>query len=166
MRQFARPMAIERLSLEARILYSGFCLFVLVGIGTSLWLYADDKLGVSPSAAEHYYLGGGDAASMSFEKPPRQVMETFHFHAFTVPVVLLVIGHIFMMCNLSTRLKASVLATATLSTLIHLLAPVLTRFATPAAAVLVFPSAALMAVLWIVLSAYPIYAMWRPSPDS
>lgn len=154
-------MAIDRLSIEARILYSGFCLFVLIGIGTSVWLYADDHLGVSPSAAKHYYLGSPDPAAMIFEKPPRQVMETFHFHAFTMPMVLLVIGHIFMMCALPLRLRAGVLVAASVATLLHLLAPVLVRFVSPAAAMLVFPSALVMAVLWIVLAAYPIYAMWR-----
>ena len=31
-----------------------------------------------------------EAAPMRLEKPARQVMETFHFHLFTVPVVLLI----------------------------------------------------------------------------
>lgn len=166
MRPFTRPTAIDRLSLEARILYSGFCLFVLLGIASSAWLYTDDRLGTTPSAAAAYYRGSSNPDAMVFEKPPRQVMETFHFHVFTVPLVLLVVGHIFMLCDLPLRFKAWALALATAATLVHLAAPVLTRFASPAVGALVFPSALLMAVLWIVITAYPIYAMWRTPPAS
>ena len=164
MRPFARPMNIDRLSLEARILYSGFCAFVAIGIATSIWLYLDDGLGVRPTSAASYYLG--DAAAMVFEKPPRQVMETFHFHVFVVPIVLLIVGHIFFMCDLGTRTKAWTLGVASVATLVHLLAPVLVRFVSPAAAVLVFPSALVMAALWLVLTLYPIVAMWRVRPNA
>ncbi len=164
MRPFARPMSIERLSPEARILYSGFCAFVAVGVATSMWLYLDDGLGALPSSAARYYLG--DPSAMVFEKSPRQVMETFHFHVFVVPIVLLVVGHIFLMCDLRLRTKAWALAIATVSTLLHLLAPVLVRFVTPEAAVLVFPSALAMSALWLVLTVYPLFAMWRGRPPA
>ncbi|HSI03553.1 MAG: hypothetical protein ACAI38_01635 [Myxococcota bacterium] len=159
-------MSIERLSLEARILYSGFCAFVAIGVATSVWLYLDDGLSVLPGSAARYYLG--DPASMVFEKPPRQVMETFHFHVFVVPIVLLVVGHIYLMCELRLRTKAWTLGLATVATLLHLLAPVLVRFAGAGASVLVFPSALLMAGLWLVLTIYPIFAMWfgRPPADT
>src|SRR6516162_11651824 len=110
MRYFANPLSIERLSLEARIVYTGFCLFLLAGYASSAWLYLDDELGASSASAERYYLGdarekapssdtGGDgpkidipredvSSGLRFAKPPRQVMETFHFHMMTVPVVL------------------------------------------------------------------------------
>ena len=143
MRVFARPMGIERLSLEARVLYTAFCLFLLVGAGTSAWFVVDDGT-TSTAGTLHYYKGedapvtppkpGGDgtdgpdihmpddiaapaheagheaARELRFEKPARQVMETFHFHLFTVPVCLLIVGHIFMMCSFSTRVKAWALA--------------------------------------------------------
>lgn len=175
MRQFARPTPIDRLSLEARILYSGFCLFVLFGIASSMWLYGDDRMGARPADAARYYLGetaSPDAATidgaavMVFEKPPRQVMETFHFHIFIVPVVLLIVGHIFLMCGWSTAVKAWTLALASFATFVHLAAPLLVRFASAKFAFLVFPSAISMGCLWIVLTTCPIYAMWRRLPES
>lgn len=208
MRQFSKPMRIERLSLEARILYTAFCLFLLLGAGTSVWFYLDDELGIAPSSAAAYYLGGPgaeasapreqepsdgpdlelpelapsgpdleglpdldgapsdvDTAPMKFEKSARQVMETFHFHLFSVPVCLLIVGHIFMMCGLATRTKVLVLLLASASTLVHILAPPLIRFGGDAFAVLMFPSALIMGITWCVLLAWPIWEMWRPHPD-
>lgn len=188
MRYYAKPVGIDRLSLEARVLYTAFCLFLLTGGGTSVWFYLDDQLGVTPADAARYYLGdaavatapqdddgpalelpGGDLdevpaapAGMRFEKPPRQVMETFHFHLFSVPVVLLIVGHLFMMCSFSTRTKAWLLALTSVATLLHLLAPPLVRFASPSFAALVFPSALLMGLLWTFLTAWPVVEMWRP----
>ena len=63
------------------------------------------------------------AGPMRFEKPPRQVMETFHFHLFSVPVVLLIIAHLFMMCELATRFKVGVIIASNAATFVHLLAP-------------------------------------------
>src|SRR5690348_5792920 len=125
MRVFARPTPLSRISLEARLVYSAFCLFMLLGYATSAWFYLDDHLGVSAEATRAYYLGAADApppaaqgpavdlpgeetgpaegaAAMQFAKSPRQVMETFHFHLFSVSVCLLIVAHLFMMCALST----------------------------------------------------------------
>ena len=189
MRVFAKPMAIERLSLEARVLYSAFCAFLLIGLGSSAWLYVDDGLDFSTSATKRYYLGeaphavqlppvrGGDGpvldlpstasegpstpASLHLEKPARQVMETFHFHLFSVPICLLVVGHLFMMCSLRVRTKVSVLLCAAVATLVHLLAPLLVRFGSPRFAAVLPASALLLAATWAVLLLVPLVEMWR-----
>jgi hypothetical protein len=194
MRPFARPVGIGRLSLEARVLYSAFCVFILIGGFSSLWFYVDDELGVVPDDAARYYLGDtqeappptsddgpaldlgdlGDlgaadepaaAGTMRFEKPARQVMETFHFHLFSVPVVLLIIGHLFMMCGWSMRRKTGILVTASVTTLLHLLAPPLIRFVSPHFAALVFPTAVLMLLSWTLMTAWPLWEMWRPARE-
>src|SRR5688572_5684879 len=149
MRHFAKPSSLDRLSLEARLIYTIFCLFMLVGYATSVWFYLDDELGTSPSDAERYYLGEAvasvekpsesgpeldvpdEAAPMRFEKPARQVMETAHFHLFSVPICLLILAHIFMMGRESTRTKVLTIGIASASTMIHVMAPPLIRFASP-----------------------------------
>lgn len=192
-------MGIDRLSLEARVLYSAFCLFLLVGMASSAWLYVDDGLGLSSAAVQRYYLGapeigaesdaGSNAASnagsnvaasstsggpalalpdeepaggLRLEKPARQVMETFHFHLFSVPVCLLIVGHLFMMCALSTRVKVWLLVLASLFTMLHLVGPLLVRFGSPSFAPLFVASAVGMTVLWSVLLVLPLVEMWRP----
>lgn len=180
MRVFAKPGTVERLSLEARIVYTGFALFLLIGYATSGWLWLDDDFGVTASGAQRYYLGEKSAAPndetktgidlpaelaaepMRFEKSPRQVIETFHFHMFSVPVCLLIVAHLFMMSALKTKTKASIIAFATLTTLLHILLPPLIRFASPAFAHLFFPSAIGMAASWTYMTVQPIWEMWRP----
>lgn len=197
MRQFARPFPITRLSLEARVLYTGFLLFLVLGFVSSAWLYADSFGRLSGQTAAEYYRGGAApaepaakaeaaggpalelpsdgpalelpgetaaAAPMRLEKPARQVMETFHFHLFTVPVVLLIVGHLFMLTALSTRLKVGVITLASVATFVHLLAPLLVRFVGPRWGWLMPVSVVGAAVGWLPMLLWPLWEMWRPMP--
>ncbi len=178
MRHFAKPSSLDRLSLEARLIYTIFCLFMLAGYATSLWFYLDDDLGASPKHAERYYLGeaapakpsadGGpdleipdEQPAMRLEKPARQVMETFHFHLFSVPICLLIVAHIFMMGRESTRTKVLTIGIASAATFLHMLAPPLIRFVSPSFAFLMFPSALLMSGTWLYMTISPVAQMWR-----
>jgi hypothetical protein len=198
-RQYARPFPITRLSLEARVLYTGFLLFLVLGFVSSVWLYADSFGGLSGRSTAEYYRGGaapsepgpgveaaggpalelppdgpalelpGETAAavpMRLEKPARQVMETFHFHLFTVPVVLLIVGHLFMLTALSTRLKVGVIAVASVATFVHLLAPLLVRFVGPQWGWLMPVSVVGAAVGWLPMLVWPLWEMWRPVPAS
>jgi hypothetical protein len=183
MRVFAKPGGIERLSLEARVVYTFFCLFLLIGYASSVWFWLDDELGLGAKGPERYYLGeesapakeeagGGPdldlpaegASTLRLEKPPRQVMETFHFHLFSVSVCLLIVAHLFMMTGLSTRWKAIVIGLSSASTLLHLLVPVLIRFGSRGWSGLMFPSVAIMSAGWIYMTAQPMVEMWTKIP--
>lgn len=183
MRVFSKPFPLARLSLEARVLYSAFLVFVFVGVATTLWLYADDDFGVSSANVVRYYNGDPPPLTTSsdgpkldvpidadqplrLEKPARQVVETFHFHAFTMPILLLILGHIFMMCAVSTRTKVATLLLASTSTLLHLLLPPLVRFASAGFAILFAPSAIVMCTTWVVLLLWPLVEMWWPTKDN
>jgi hypothetical protein len=180
MRVFAKPTSLERLSLEARIVYTGFALFLLIGYATSAWLYFDDDLGLSPSSVERYYLGEKaapvqetrgaievpeelESTGLRLEKPPRQIVETFHFHMFSVPVCLLIVAHLFMMSGFTTRTKASIILVATIATMLHVLLPPLIRFSSAKWSVLFAPSAFAMSATWVFMTIEPIWEMWRPS---
>jgi hypothetical protein len=189
MRVFAKPGSLERLSLEARIVYSFFLLFLLIGGASSVWLWIDDDLGASSAGARRYYLGdpapapaatedplGGPeldlpemAAPLRLAKEPRQIMETFHFHLFSVSVCYLIVAHLFMMCSLATRTKALVIAAGGAATLLHLLAPPAIRFLSDRAAALMFPSALVMTLAWLWMTVQPLAEMWiripRAAPD-
>ncbi|ATB40051.1 hypothetical protein CYFUS_005499 [Cystobacter fuscus] len=185
MRQFARPFPITRLSLEARVLYTGFLLFLVLGLASSVWLYADSFGALSARSAAEYYRGGAAPAPVAddaggpalelpdeavapeplrLEKPARQVMETFHFHLFTVPVVLLIVGHLFMLTSLSVRLKVGVIAFSSVATFVHLLAPLLVRFSGPGWGALMPVSVVGAALGWLPMLLWPLWEMWRPLP--
>lgn len=187
MRAFARPFPLQRLSLEARVLYAGFCVFMLVGIATSFWLAHDDGFGVSPDSVRVYYRGDdvlaaaappvapGDGPALTLpaeatdtplhlEKSARQVVETFHFHAFSMPVCLLIVGHLFMMCAWSVGRKVKILVAASFSTMLHLLLPVFIRFGGDSAsfwAALFVPSAVVMSVTWTLMLLRPLVELAR-----
>lgn len=196
MRAFARPFPLQQLSLEARVLYAGFCVFMLFGVWTSAWLAHDDGFGTDSATVVRYYRGddattttpsaAATAATNSdgpaialpdevasddakgplhVEKSARQVMETFHFHSFTMPVVLLIVGHIFMMCAISPRRKVAILVVGSLSTLLHLLLPVVVRFAGAGVAhlgaALFVPTAVLMLITWTLMLVRPLFELAR-----
>jgi hypothetical protein len=204
MRAFARPFPLQQLSLEASVLYAGFCVFLLFGVWTSAWLAHDDGFGTDSATVVRYYRGddattttltttpstttapvatdgpaialpdevvNDDAkAALHVEKSARQVMETFHFHSFTMPVVLLIVGHIFMMCAVSLRKKVVVLVVASLSTLLHLLLPVVVRFGgagvAHVGAALFVPTAVLMLLTWTLMLVRPLVELARrPSAE-
>jgi hypothetical protein len=204
MRAFARPFPIDRLSLEARVLYSAFCAFLLVGVSSSVWLLHDDGIDGSTQSVRRYYRGSTadlvvdaaapaaaavhdgpafDAAALeaglatdaatttTTEKSLRQVVETTHFHLFSVPLCLLVVGHLFMMCALRLGTKIAVLVVASLSTLLHVLSPLLVRSGnetlTSVTTSLFLLSAALMGATWFAMLAWPLWQMWtRPAPKT
>ena len=174
-------MSLDSLSLEARVLYTGFCLFLLIGSATSIWLYADDGHGLSPAKTTQYYLGeaprsagaaspaGGPALdipqeSIAVAKDARAVVETFHFHLFSVPVCLLIVGHLFMMTSWSTRRKVIVIAIGSLATLFHLVGPPLVRFVSSSFSLLFIVSAILMTLTWALMLTAPLIEMWRRRP--
>jgi hypothetical protein len=177
MRQFARPFPMASLSLEARILYTAFLAFLLCAVFTSVWLLHDDGISTSTDVVAYYRgtdalpsapTSGGpaltlpdDVASIAVEKSARQVMETFHFHAFTMPLLLLVLGHIFFLCPLSLRHKVLVLVVGSASTFVHLLAPVAVRFASAGWAWLFMPSAVLLMASWLWMIVLPLWFMWK-----
>lgn len=207
MRQFARPTPLERLSLEARIIYTVFAVFMLLGYGSSVWLYVDDELDLGAERTRIYYLGeaptaaepapaeadsggpdldlptedgpeldldgvGADPATevragMRFEKPARQVVETFHFHLFSMSVCYVIIAHLFMMGGLSRGAKVGTILLGGLATLVHVLVPVLVRFVSPGFAGLMGPSALLLGLTWVLMTLHPVWEMWRlplPAP--
>lgn len=184
MRQFARPFPLERLSLEARVLYTAFLVFLLAGMFSAVWLYRSSFGDLSSRSTSTYYLGeaaaeeagddGGPAldlpeeaavGALSLGQSPRQVMETFHFHLFTVPVVLLIVGHIFMLTSLSTRWKVGIILLSSAATFLHLLAPLLVRFGGEGWAFL-FPASVVAAGLgWLPMTVWPIWEMWRRLPE-
>lgn len=183
MRQFARPFPLERLSLEARVLYTAFLVFLAAGLGSAVWLYASSFGGLGGEEASAYYLGeapadapaevGGpamdlpeesQAGSMRLGQSPRQVMETFHFHLFTVPVVLLIVGHLFMLTSLGTRTKAWLLAVTSAATFAHLVAPLAIRFGSESLGWLMPASVIAASVGWLPMIFVPLWEMWRRLP--
>jgi len=188
MRQFASGgFRIWNLSPEAKLVYTGFGLMSLLALAVSILLY-EDMVGPRTGGVVGYYAGAKSTAptvaapttgpkldlpaldeddappSIQIKVSYRKLLETTHFHLFTVPVFLLIIAHLFMLTGLSTRTKATWVALGWLSSLLHLAAPWLIRFASPAWHLLYPISGALMTVSLGIMTVYPIVVMWLPRP--
>src|SRR6185436_16008199 len=113
MRQFSSSgFRLWNLGIEAKILYTTFCVLTLFGIVSSA-LYYGDLVGAGTSGIKSYYAGETHAAPApapaatptgpAIDVPDddqgrqpivvqmtyRKLLEVTHFHLFTMPVVLL-----------------------------------------------------------------------------
>jgi len=86
-----------------------------------------------------------------------------HFHLFTMPVVLLIVGHLFLATGLGERAKSAWLIAGVVSVSLHLATPWLVRAAAGLAPLHALSGIALT-VTMSVLTLYPVASMWRGRP--
>lgn len=91
----------------------------------------------------------------------RKLLEVTHFHL-TMPVVLLIIGHLFLATGLGERAKFVWLIAASTSVAAHLATPWLVRYGGSALAFLHALTGTALTLTMTVLTVYPLGAMWRP----
>jgi hypothetical protein len=192
MRQFASGgFRLWNLSVEAKVLYSAFCVLILFGIVSSA-LYYGDLVGGGLGGVRRYYGGesedaavaapaeaGAGAAGPKIDMPTdlearpqkivvavtyRKLLEVTHFHLFTMPVVLLIVGHLFFATALSPRAKLAWVGTASATVFLHIATPWLVRYGSTSLAFLHAFSGAAMTLAMGVLTVYPVFAMWRKAP--
>src|SRR5262249_59302642 len=94
----------------------------------------------------------------------RHLLEVTHFHLFTVPVFLLIVAHLFMLTGLSAAAKLGWILACGLSSLVHVGAPWIVRYA--GGAFLMPSSGAVMLGAFGFMTVYSVYAMWRGGPGS
>jgi hypothetical protein len=186
MRQFASTgFRLWNLGAAAKLLYSGFCLLTFLGVVSSA-LYYGDLVGTGTRGIKRYYAGdAGPAAAAPAAQPTtgpaidvpeeadrvgapivvavsyRKLLEVTHFHLFTMPVVLLIVGHLFLATGLSEKWKVAWLVAATASVAAHLATPWLVRYGGGGLAFLHALTGIGLTVTMSVLTLYPCYAMWR-----
>jgi hypothetical protein len=124
------------------------------------------------AAAEAPAPAGGPAIDVPEEaeraRPPlvvavtyRKLLEVTHFHLFTMPVVLLIIGHLFLATGLSDRWKLAWILAGSASVGAHLATPWVVRYLGGGLAILHAVTGLGLTVTMTVLTLYPVLAMWR-----
>ena len=112
---------------------------------------------------------GAAGAPITVAVSYRKLLEVTHFHLFTVPVFLLIIAHLFMLTGLGPAAKMGWIAAAWIAALGHLAAPWAVHLWGGSWRALYAGSGAALALTTLVLTAYPIWAMWfgrpRRAPD-
>jgi hypothetical protein len=192
MRQFGSSgFRLWNLGVEAKLLYTAFCVLTMCGIVSSA-LYYEDLVGTGLRGVRRYYAGApvDDAVPAAAPAPPgaggpaidvapeaeeahqpmvvavtyRKLLEVTHFHLFTMPVVLLIVGHLFFACGLGARARAGWVAAGCVSVALHIATPWLVRYASPRLAFLHTASGLALTLSMGVLTGYPVIAMWRKAP--
>jgi hypothetical protein len=190
MRQFGSSgFRLWNLGVEAKVLYTAFCVLTLAGLVSSA-LYYGDLVGAGLGGVRRYYAGDetpaaapapprGAAAGPQIEVPAeaeagrqpivvavtyRKLLEVTHFHLFTMPVVLLIVGHLFFATGLGPRAKLGWVGGASGAVALHIATPWLVHYAGPRLAALHAVSGAALALSMGVVTGYPVIAMWRRPP--
>lgn len=125
MREFeGRGSRLARLDPASKWLYGSFNLLTVMGFISALALYWD-SMGFSPQSAALHYLGNADdptATEIILEKSAHSLWEQTHQHLFAMPVVMLVLGHLFLLSRGGSWKKGVVVA-APLLTAAHVAGP-------------------------------------------
>lgn len=94
----------------------------------------------------------------------RKLLEVTHFHLFTMPVVFLIVGHLFLATALGDRTKFSWMVAGGTAVTLHLAAPWLIHYVSSRLAWLYALSGIGLFVTMAVLTVYPAVVMWRTPP--
>jgi len=157
MRIFAtRDYALSRLPYGARLFYTLFLVMVLLGLLSCLG-FAFAKSGLSTGALAEYYRGDESGTGA---KPFLELLETAHFHLFSMPIFFLVLGHIFFLSSLAERTKLAVVLAAFVALLAEIALPWLIVYQSRAWAWLEHPTRALLLGTFLVFVVVPLREMW------
>jgi hypothetical protein len=142
---------------STRLAYSLFLLFSLLGYVVMIAL-ALDRSGFSASSAATYYAGGGDA----YAKTRGELLEVTHFHLFSMPLLLFVQGHLFLMTRWPRPVKLTILYAAFLGCAFDLAAPWLVVYVSTDFAFLKVAGRVLLGPSLLAFALVPLWEMWRP----
>ena len=153
----SRPGRLAALPFEARFVYSGFIVFALLGLFSSLLLY-DNSMGTSLAQTAQYYLG--DGSDLAVPKSYRTLLETTHFHLFTISVVWLILVHLYLLCHGNPATKRFWAVTSFVAALGHIAAPWLVRYGGTGLSAWFAASGILLFVSFFWIAVRPLWEMW------
>ena len=155
MQNFMQKYTLSSASQGIKIVTTIFLLFMLLGIATNL-LISYAKTGWSYSGLIEYYRG----VESGYPKTYLELLETTHFHIFSMPVVFLILAHVFLMSSWSYRLKIMVIIISFLAMLAEICSPWLITYESPEFGVLMIFSGIILAISLLIYIFVPIYEMW------
>ncbi len=160
MKHFTYPAyRLSAASREVKIIYTGFLIFVAVGMLT-IGLYQFKRIGATYELVAAYYRGGELGQEITYPKTFTQLLETTHFHAFSIAIVFLTLAHIFIATALGPRIKWSIIGLAFFSSQADIAGPWLIRYWSPVFALLQLFAWFGMWLGFGALILLPLYEMW------
>jgi hypothetical protein len=153
----------RRAAPSVKLAVTGFLLLAVVGLGVAgLQIYVRTGLTVG-GALVHYR---GDEATLQYPKSFNEMVEITHAHAFTMPLLALVLSLAFILCTVPEWLKRIVVMALFAGMALELGLPWLVRY-DPAWTVYLFnlAGALLGGGLFMAVGA-PLYEMWLSGKGS
>ncbi len=114
-------------------------------------------------------LGGlSDASASATPIQPRmnrkRLLETTHGHLWMMPLVLLVVAHLYLLVGHPRRLSFGLISVASLATVAHIIAPWLVRDVSRSFVSLLIASGLALLISMAAMIVATLWAMWKPRP--
>lgn len=151
---------LKSLQWSTRFVYTLFLVFSLASYIVMIALAAQ-RSGFSAASAADYYAGSGDR----YPKTTGELLEVTHFHLFSVPMLLFVQGHLFMMTRWPRRLKIALVIAAFAGAALDLAAPWMVLYVSRDWAFLKVLARILLGPALVAFALVPLHEMWRRNPD-
>tara|TARA_B100000315_G_C14549745_1_gene575132 strand:- start:250 stop:756 length:507 start_codon:yes stop_codon:yes gene_type:complete len=157
MRNFNTRFRLLDTDRQIRLAYTLFV--VIIGGGFSFTLYwAYSMNGLSYDGIIAHYLGSD--ATFGEPKSFHELAETTHFHLFTMPVVFLILVHIFFLTMAPLWLKITMAYAAFTGVGLDLLSPWLIRYVSEVFALTLLAGNFFMISSFVLMAGIPLYEMW------
>jgi hypothetical protein len=157
MRNFNTRFRLLDTDHNIRLLYTLFILTLFAGFLFTIY-WAHSTTGLSYTGLAKHYLGSDE----TFGQPKsfRELAETTHFHFFTMPVVFLILCHVFYLTMAGQALKVIMTVLAFAGVVLDLASPWLILYVSPHFAVVMLLGDVLMVGAFLVMAGVPLYEMW------
>ena len=157
MRNFNTRFRLLNTDRQIRLVYTFFV--GAIGIGFAFTLYwAYSMNGLSYDGVVAHYLGSD--ATFGEPKSFHELAEITHFHMFTMPIVFLILVHIFFLTMAPIWLKITMAYVAFAGVGLDLLSPWLIRYVSEVFALTLLLGDCFMIGSFAIMSAIPLYEMW------
>ena len=157
MRNFNTRFRLLDTDRQIRLVYTFFV--SIVGIGFALTLYwAYTMNGLSYDGVITHYLGSD--ATFGEPKSFHELAEITHFHLFTMPIVFLIIVHIFFLTMAPRWLKITMTYVSFTGVGLDLLSPWLILYVSEVFALTLLLGDFFMISSFVLMSTLPLYEMW------
>ena len=146
-------------AVSVKIAVSGFLILAIVGLGVAaLQVYV--RTGLTPQGALVHYRG--NEATMQYPMSFRELVEITHAHAFTIPLLVLVLSAALALSSASEPLKRVVTLALLTGAVLELGLPWLVRYGPGWTVHLFMLAGALLGGGVFIAVGIPLYEMWAP----
>ncbi len=163
MRYFTNRSMLARMEFNTKLIVTYFLVFMLAASAFSIFM-SWERTRISTDGAAAYYRG--DESRMMFAKGRLELIETTHFHLFITPLIVLTVGHLFLLSAWNRRWKAVVVTSAFGYAALDVAKPSLVRYVAPEFGVLAPINSALFGATMLLCILVPLYEIWFLKVDT